>query len=223
MVEIKDLFFMFVCFNICKIFLFKQVDAIDDRHCLVALDTMRIVKKCPLNLNEIKEASKRKKCNILAKTQNCTEPDKFKYHCVVNGKRTAFVEVCAPERRMNGFCAEFNILGARIQDQYRTECKPSCPDHYQSTEAYKYGECYNLTFDEISTAPNTFPNTPELNEDTQELQEDTQESKKLLITILSLVILIILLFPVVIGVILKRTKEKRICRTMESEMDMLNT
>lgn len=39
-----------------------------------------------------------------------------------------------------GHCAEFNKMGAVVQDNYYTDCtllEPPCPTSYNSAEAYK--------------------------------------------------------------------------------------
>lgn len=39
-----------------------------------------------------------------------------------------------------GFCAEFDITAAVVQENYNADCKthdPSCPEYYDSSEAYK--------------------------------------------------------------------------------------
>ncbi|XP_061196020.1 uncharacterized protein LOC133204308 [Saccostrea echinata] len=135
---------------------------LDDRHCSKSLETMQIVETCPRNKNEMEEAAKEKNCPYHAKNQSCAVPEKFKYHCVINVFRNQSIEVCAPERKINGYCAEFNVDGARIQDQYQTDCTvldPPCPTRYSSTEAYLYQACYkhpsvltNTTTNEISSA-----------------------------------------------------------------------
>uniref|UniRef100_K1QCU5 Uncharacterized protein n=1 Tax=Magallana gigas TaxID=29159 RepID=K1QCU5_MAGGI len=41
-----------------------------------------------------------------------------------------------------GHCAEFNLGGATVQDNYDADCTkhdPPCPSSYSSAEAYKYG------------------------------------------------------------------------------------
>lgn len=39
-----------------------------------------------------------------------------------------------------GYCAEFDINGALVQENYSAHCKthnPPCPEYYDSAEAYK--------------------------------------------------------------------------------------
>lgn len=41
-------------------------------------------------------AAKRKNCEMMAPYQNCTEPENFKYHCLINELLNATLEICAP-------------------------------------------------------------------------------------------------------------------------------
>lgn len=52
--------------------------------------------------SEIEERSKGKNCEALAQIQNCTEPQKFKYHCVINELGNSIVEVCAEASYIHG-------------------------------------------------------------------------------------------------------------------------
>lgn len=47
-------------------------------------------------------------CELIAHKQNCTTPEKIKYHCVINELENAFIEVCEPEYRIHGIC--FHVL-----------------------------------------------------------------------------------------------------------------
>ncbi|XP_052691865.1 uncharacterized protein LOC128169854 [Crassostrea angulata] len=69
----------------------------------------------------------------------------FQYHCLMNSWMNATVEVCALNRSILGYCAEFNTDGALIQENYNADCRkydPPCPKIYNSAEAYKYQSCY---------------------------------------------------------------------------------
>lgn len=57
---------------------------------------------CPTTKAEMEEAARNKNCVSYAGNQNCTDPGKFKYHCVINVFRNETIEVCAPERKING-------------------------------------------------------------------------------------------------------------------------
>lgn len=49
-----------------------------------------------------------KNCESIAQAQNCTMPEKIKYHCVMNELENALIEVCAPEYRIHGMFLCFN-------------------------------------------------------------------------------------------------------------------
>lgn len=101
---------------------------------------------CPQNENEQQRRAETKNCESLALKQNCTDPAKFKYHCVPDELQSTFVEVCAQEIFIAGFCTEYNTYGMVIQASHHSKCKevdPPCPSRYLSTDAYKYQGCYN--------------------------------------------------------------------------------
>lgn len=53
--------------------------------------------------------AKMKNCESMARVQNCTAQQKFKYHCVMNELENTFVEVCAEEYIIHGsFVISFN-------------------------------------------------------------------------------------------------------------------
>nr|XP_034334900.1 uncharacterized protein LOC117692048 [Crassostrea gigas] len=114
---------------------------------------MRIVKKCPENEEKWREAAARMNCTIYA--NQCDEPERLVYHCVINTFVNQTLEVCAyAQNILQGHCTEYNIRGNIIQPNVRTNCKAfsqnPCPQLYNSTEAYKYQGCYELTR-ELST------------------------------------------------------------------------
>lgn len=65
--------------------------------CSASLPTVRVVQTCPQNEAELSRAQQQKKCEHLAKYQKCTQPDKFKYHCLLNAFSNETIEVCAQE------------------------------------------------------------------------------------------------------------------------------
>lgn len=73
--------------------------------CPESIPTVSIVPRCPSDAMEWKLAAERKKCDVLGKIQNCTEEDKFMYHCVLNRDATMLLEVCAPMHYMSGTCS----------------------------------------------------------------------------------------------------------------------
>lgn len=133
--------FVFICI------LAELCTASKDRYCFWAKQTVERVKSCPVSFSEWEKREDIKNCSLLAQKQNCTDATKFKYHCVINEFENALIEVCAPDYIINGHCAEYNELGARIQLHSGLKCvdvKPPCPTVYRSTEAYKYPGCYDI-------------------------------------------------------------------------------
>ena len=66
------------------------------RSCSWSRETVEEVPSCPTNKTEVEERKIIKNCSAFANEQNCTEPRKFLYHCVLNELETSLVEVCAP-------------------------------------------------------------------------------------------------------------------------------
>lgn len=109
---------------------------------------MEIVDDCPDTEVKWKEAAERKNCATYA--NQCDEPKRLEYHCVINTDVNQTLEVCAYRQNIVlGHCTEYNILGNLIQGNRKTNCttfsnKP-CPNFYHSTDAYNYSGCYKLT------------------------------------------------------------------------------
>lgn len=116
-------------------------------HCKEAVDSVETVSSCPTSKEQWDKAASRKKCWDKALKQTCSVPEKFVYHCVINGYGNSTLEVCAPERLILGHCTEFNEVGGVIQDQLLSRCNgvfPRCDDYYLSSKAYKYEDCYKI-------------------------------------------------------------------------------
>nr|XP_034335664.1 uncharacterized protein LOC117692276 isoform X1 [Crassostrea gigas]XP_034335665.1 uncharacterized protein LOC117692276 isoform X1 [Crassostrea gigas] len=117
------------------------------QYCPEAVASVEVVKFCPTTEKELDRAAKRKNCDKLATSQNCSSIENFVYHCTINSYRNATLEVCAPKRTILGHCTEFNIVGGVIQDQHSAPCSvtfPKCDKYYTSNDAYKYDDCYKL-------------------------------------------------------------------------------
>lgn len=119
--------------------------------CQDAVYNLKVVTSCPKSKEEWNIASSIKNCSAIAavaKKKNCTIDEIHpKYHCVINAFRNKFLEVCADEKIIFGYCAEFNENGRTIQSHYTASCKkvsPKCDDAYSSLDAYKYPGCYKL-------------------------------------------------------------------------------
>lgn len=127
-------------------------------YCKEAVQSVETVLSCPSSKEEWDKAASRKNCWGKALKQNCTTPEKFVYHCVLNGYGNATLEVCAPKRLILGHCTEFNEVGGVIQDQLATPCSdvfPKCDSYYWSSEAFKYEDCYKLV--EVKKLKTTTP------------------------------------------------------------------
>lgn len=118
-----------------------------DRECSWSRTTVQKVDSCPVNKSTYEQRRKDKNCQALAELQHCTTPSKFLYHCLINEYGDALIEVCAPIFIINGYCAEYNTIGARIQPHYSLKCSninPPCGNRYNSTDAYLYTGCYDI-------------------------------------------------------------------------------
>ncbi|XP_078329317.1 uncharacterized protein LOC144624037 isoform X2 [Crassostrea virginica] len=109
--------------------------------------TAKIVKQCPSGKAEWNRASNVKNCKESQRSLNANVT--LVYHCLINEWANATVEVCA--RRVHvlfGKCAEYNFGAQRIQSSERRVCnktEPPCPNVYNSTDAYKYQNCYDFS------------------------------------------------------------------------------
>ncbi|XP_056016299.1 uncharacterized protein LOC125676599 [Ostrea edulis] len=106
-------------------------------------ETLQNVPSCPMSRKEIMEAALRLNCQEICKD------NRYMYHCLPDNKMEHFFELCAPKVFIIGRrCAEYNWDGNKIQaNRYNTRADCSnhtnpCPYVYNSTEAYKYQECF---------------------------------------------------------------------------------
>ncbi|XP_061177444.1 uncharacterized protein LOC133186228 [Saccostrea echinata] len=113
--------------------------------CPESLSTVVNVVSCPKNKAEWERQSKQKDCSKVF--QSCVKPEDFLYHCLINEYMNMTIEVCAPSVSILGQkCAEFNTVGAIVQDNVYAKCDdsdPPCPFRYNSTDLYKYQRCYS--------------------------------------------------------------------------------
>lgn len=121
------------------------------RFCQWSNITAQAVSSCPQNKIEMERRAKFKNCERTARIQNCTAPEKFNYHCVMNELETELFEVCAPQYYVHGYCTEYNSVGAAIQEHFSLKCsdvKPPCNTSYLSTDAYLWlkKNVYEITF-----------------------------------------------------------------------------
>lgn len=114
--------------------------------CDVSGSTIQVVYNCPDSEDKWREAAARKNCAAYA--NQCSDPNRLVYHCLINEYINQTLEVCAyAQNIVLGYCTYYS--GNRILPNFRTSCKKfvmnPCPDFYRSTEAYKYQGCYELT------------------------------------------------------------------------------
>lgn len=190
-----------------------------NRYCREAVNSVEIVKSCPSSKAEWDDAARRKDCSRLASKQNCTTAEKFQYHCVINGYRNVTLEVCAPTRIIFGHCVEFNVPGGVIQDQRSASCKapfPKCDSIYNSTDAYKYPDCYKLlslsktTYSTTTTTSRTNTVATAATASTKQTTTYESDSAEIIGIIAAVVsVTLILLIVAIIVVYKRRCKVKR--------------
>lgn len=84
-----------------------------NRACLASISTMKCVNECP---KSPEDAHKRAiEMNCCEKPQNCTSPDKFKYHCLKLAQKDVYVEVCAPVTLISCHCAIYDPIAGMPQ------------------------------------------------------------------------------------------------------------
>nr|XP_034327361.1 uncharacterized protein LOC105341195 isoform X2 [Crassostrea gigas] len=113
-----------------------------------------------------------------------------------------------------GHCTEFNVHGGVIQDQMSTPCNntfPKCDSIYNSSDAYKYPDCYTLvTNGEVSsTTPNFTTKLPStFTRITSEAPDFVQEQIKKEYT--WIIIAAVLLFVSLISIISVALRRKKL-------------
>lgn len=134
-------------YTIIGIFVTVKLSTVLGNSCPVSPLTAQIVEDCPDNEQKWMEHARRKNCTAYA--SQCHEPQRLVYHCVINEYANQTLEVCAYGRIIvSGYCTEYNYIGNRIQQNFRTNCSSftqnPCPSGYPSNESYKYPGCFKL-------------------------------------------------------------------------------
>lgn len=129
-------------------FLFQTSLQSSTDSCHISRSTVQIVEDCPNSEEQWKQAAMRKNCAVYA--SQCSDPERLKYHCVINPFMNQTLEVCAyAQNIVLGFCTEYSLSGNMIQQSADTSClhfiENPCPFFYRSTEAHKFPGCYDLT------------------------------------------------------------------------------
>lgn len=158
---------------------FIKVGLTETKYCQEAIESVKSVEYCPTSKEEWDKAANKKNCWIKASKQNCTSAENFVYHCVINGYKNAFFEVCAPQRVILGHCTEFNVLGGVIQDHDQSPCNdhfPKCDEYYNSSDAYKYQDCYKLVRMKMDISTSLRP--PEYNATSKDTADSLFQSQQ---------------------------------------------
>lgn len=80
----------------CIIIYFTQVSKTISDSCPISPSTVEIVDDCPDSEEKWRFAAARKNCTAYA--SQCDEPDRLKYHCVIDSFVNQTLEVCAYSR-----------------------------------------------------------------------------------------------------------------------------
>ncbi|XP_061195132.1 uncharacterized protein LOC133203353 [Saccostrea echinata] len=140
-----------------------------NQYCSWSKRTAEVVSSCPKTIDETMRSAKTKKCHALANVQKCTEPDKFKYHCLPDHEQSKLLEVCAPEKNISGICVVYNTDMDELQNNHNTTCSnhtKACPSTYLSTSSHFYMSCQKMINVE-STFSRIFEVTSPSPDDTQ--------------------------------------------------------
>lgn len=112
--------------------------------CPQSIPTETVVKTCPVDNNEWIKAKERKQCHLII--HNCTDNDKFQYHCLPNKFLDKLVEVCTPTKVIVGqHCPCYDMQRKTIVPNFYQRCSSDlnpCPHVYSSVQVYKYQRCY---------------------------------------------------------------------------------
>lgn len=132
------------------------VPYVNGASCTYSIPTITSVKKCPVNEIEWEREKERKQCHLII--QNCTNAEKFQYHCLPDKFIDTFVEVCAPILQTVGhYCPYYDLESKEIQLNYKQPCNEHsspCPDFYFSNVVHKYQGCYNKSLNKMKTKEN---------------------------------------------------------------------
>lgn len=147
-----------ICIICFVLFVLQHSAVISEEYCSISIPTIEAASACPKNEIELLNAKGRKRCDFMANSQTCSEPNNFTYHCVLNTWMNATIEVCAPEIYSQGYCVRFDKGGARLQEIYEKDCthflKP-CSTRFLSSDVLHYVQCTenitNITNTENST------------------------------------------------------------------------
>lgn len=132
-------------FKASLVFIFLQMiycKGLDEEFCKESKYTVIEVSSCPIDQTEWNIKATEKSCS--SRVHNCSR--NLTYHCLINPWQNNTIEVCAPKTKISaGYCAEYNTRGGKVQELHTKSCS-TCNYTYESTDAYKYQECYNVVY-----------------------------------------------------------------------------
>lgn len=158
------------CLKLVVLFLsVLELYVFSDESSCIDVTHVEYVNSCPLTEQEWRIAEAMKNCS--SKVPFCHDLGKWKYHCLRNHYKNQTVQLCGRPQKINGYsCAEYNVGGDVIQENYDTSCEqstPPCPFQYSSDEVYKYTICIETMIEDQSKTnpPSTTLGTLDPNED----------------------------------------------------------
>lgn len=88
----------------------QKLDRVVNGYCQEAVNSVVKVESCPFTEKDWENAAKRKNCTIPAAQQKCSDTVKFVYHCLINGFQNETLEVCAPQKLIQGYILTYIFL-----------------------------------------------------------------------------------------------------------------
>ncbi|XP_062587127.1 uncharacterized protein LOC134248745 isoform X2 [Saccostrea cucullata] len=179
--------------------------------CRASLNSTCSVSECPQNKEEFEAAARRKKCHQF----NYVNCKPLKYHCILNENLTGLIEVCTPQRYIQyGRCAIFEERFHGIGITYKQNCTYSdnpCPSIYNSTESYKYSQCFKL----VNNSTGLYTKTK--NDHCKVSEKKTSSFPIWIIIIIVVVLFVVAVTFALIYIICRYKKNKRNKRRQEKE------
>lgn len=215
----------------------SELYVVSDESSCIDVTHVEYVNSCPLTEQEWRIAEAMKNCS--SKVPFCHDLGKWKYHCLRNHYKNQTVQLCGRPQKINGYsCAEYNVGGDVIQENYDTSCEqstPPCPFQYSSDEVYKYTICIETMINDRSTTepPSTTLRTLDPNEEKNTEHEppsttfsilDPNEDKTPYLRELPLIAMFaILLILLACYVIYQKCKKQEEPRPTIEELRFINT
>lgn len=131
----------------------QNIGFAEGESCPQSIPTLTIVEACPKDNTEWIIAKDRKQCHLTI--QNCSDADKFQYHCLPNRQLDKLIEVCAPTKLIIGrHCPFYDTDKHTIEQNYNQPCNDhvkQCKQIYTSSAVHQYQECFTEITGEIPT------------------------------------------------------------------------